>query len=79
MKQDKKNINLILALANIEIEELAIEGQVQNAFNLKVDALEISKNSKNKKTNWFSRNGEAQTIDITKGIQGIFPSYARWI
>ena len=51
MKKYKKDTNLISALANIEIEELAIEGQVQNAFNLKVDALEISKNSKNKKTN----------------------------
>lgn len=48
--KNKKETNLISALANIEIEELAIEGQVQNAFNLKVDALEISKNSKNKKT-----------------------------
>ena len=49
--KDKKDTNLIAALANTEIEELAIEGQVQNALNLKVDALEISKNSKNKKTN----------------------------
>ena len=47
--KNKKDTNLIAALANTEIEELAIEGQVQNALNLKVDALEISKNSKNKK------------------------------
>ena len=48
--KNKKDTDLISALANIEIEELAIEGQVQNALNLKVDVLEISKNSKNKKT-----------------------------
>ena len=77
--KNKKDTNLIAALANTEIEELAIEGQVQNALNLKVDALEISKNSKNKKTIWFRRYGEAQTIDITKGIQGVFPCDAQWI
>jgi hypothetical protein len=49
--KNKKDTDLMSALAHIEIEELAIEGQVQNAFNLKVDALELSKNSKNKKTN----------------------------
>ena len=47
--KNKKNTNLIAVLAYTEIEELAIEGQVQNALNL--NALEISKNSKNKKTN----------------------------
>ena len=51
MKKPKKNTNLRSTQTKAEIEELAIEGQVQNAFNLKVDALEISKNSKNKKTN----------------------------
>jgi hypothetical protein len=50
MKKNKKDTNLIAALANIEIEELAIEGQVQNAFNLKVDALEISEKFQKQKT-----------------------------
>ena len=37
--KNKKDTNLIAVLAYTEIEELAIEGQVQNALNLKVDAL----------------------------------------
>ena len=43
---DKKDTNLISALDNIEIEELTIEDRVQNAFNLKVDSLKVSQNSK---------------------------------
>ena len=43
---DKKDTNLISALANIEIEEFAIEDRVQNAFNLKVDSLKRSQDSK---------------------------------
>jgi len=46
MKKPKNNTNLIAVLANIEIEELAIEGQTQNAYHLKVDALDLDANSK---------------------------------
>lgn len=44
MKNNNEDANLISVLANIEIEELAIEGQVKNAFNLKVDSLKINQN-----------------------------------
>ena len=46
MEKNKIDANLISALANIEIEEFAIEDRVQNAFNLKEDSLKMSKDSK---------------------------------
>lgn len=45
----KKYDPLISAIANIEIEELFIEENVENAMCLKLDTLKINKNSKKDK------------------------------
>jgi hypothetical protein len=44
-----KNNALIKSLANIEIEELVIEGHVENAMRLKLDATKCTESNKKHK------------------------------
>ena len=48
MSENKNNV-LINALASIGIEELAIEGHVQNAMRLKLDATKDTESTKKHK------------------------------